>query len=200
MPDYNNSAAVLLVGTTVFVIPTISLLILKKTSLNQKVTASYLSFVWFCIVRDGRCKKMMERKEIRDGSIQGPILFLSHTGLQASRSPWWCSPSLPYTPPTHQPLPTAKKKKKKWSISEVSVAQIGEGMSRFSMGFRQKAQGAEIFCFCLSFKWVWWASSSRLCLSYGSWSLVRIDLHHLGGAVHAWENKIRDKRTETELL
>lgn len=45
MPDYNNSAAVLLVGTTVFVIPTISLLILKKTSLNQKVTASYSSFV-----------------------------------------------------------------------------------------------------------------------------------------------------------
>ena len=93
-----------------------------------------------------------------------------------------------------------QKKKKKESFSERRVAQIGEGMSRFSMGFQQKAQGAEIFCFCLSFKWVWWAWSCRLRLSQGSWSLVRIDLHHLGGAVHAWENKIRDKRTKGELL
>ena len=60
---------------------------------------------------------------------------------------------VPHTPPSeHIPLSIPLPKKK--SINKRTMAQIGEGMSIFSMGFQEKAQGAEIFCFCLPFKWV----------------------------------------------
>lgn len=86
-------------------------------------------------------KEEEEGEEKREGFIQGTDTI-----------------PVPHTPPSEHiplsiPLPKKRRKKKK-SINKRTVVQIGEGMSRFSMGFQEKAQGAEIFCFCLPFKWV----------------------------------------------
>lgn len=134
-------------------------------------------------VKRGRRERKKEKVLSR-----GPTPFPSRTRLQASTSP------------CRSPFP------KKKSINKRTVAQIGEGMSRFSMGFQEKAQGAEIF----------------LLLSAVQMGLMSLELEALlvievliscenwfpsfGGSctdwgyIPAWESKIRAKWTETNLL
>lgn len=75
----------------------------------------------------------------------GPTPFPSCTHLQAS------------TIPLSIPLPKKKetdREGEKKSMNKRTVVQIEKSMSRFSIGFWEMAQEAEIFCFCLLFKWV----------------------------------------------
>lgn len=129
---------------------------------------------------------------------RGPTSFPSCALLQASTSP--CR--FPPTTTTKK-----KKKEKKQSINKRTVAQIGEGMSRFSMGF--SGEGTR--------------GRNLLLLSVVQMGLMSPELEALlvigvliscenwfpsfgvggcedWGYIHAWKSKIRAKWTKTNLL